>query len=396
MVGSLAASVGAALLALVVPTTFSGPPKSVTRVDKTWVCNGPVDLDTVTVTMTPASVGARSNEDAVHLQSGCTGRIGRIAVTQSAGDGIKVAEGVHDLTIAGGFVRCLAKAPVLHQDGIQVMGGTRITFQGLDIDCGRPGSRLINSNLFIKEAGKSTTPPTDVVCADCTFGGWAAHTVSVQSSVRSGVTGSSLCYARFPQLTLSIGPDAVDPVGGGNTLRQCGPGRLTIGASTRIAKYGEPVLLSGLFLAQALGSPVTLEGRTFDGKTWKPLATVHTGKTSKWKLAIRPGVQTTYRARLGTVVSPSAVIRVQPTVVLTRLNGRYLAQVYARRSFRGRTVMLQRLAKGAWTDVAPIVLGPQSKKVFSYPLQGAASSLRLTLAAAPGYLPAVSAPLLVS
>ena len=57
------------------------------------------------------------------------------------------------------------------------MGGARITFRNLTVSCGRAGESLINSNLFIKESGRSTTPPTDVVCVDCTFGGGAAHTV---------------------------------------------------------------------------------------------------------------------------------------------------------------------------------------------------------------------------
>ena len=92
-----------------------------------------------------------------------------------------------------------------HQDGIQVLGGARITFRELKISCGRRDERLINSNLFIKQAGKSRLPPRDVVCESCSFGGWAAHTVSVQTSVRSGVTGSKICVARFPQFTLTVG-----------------------------------------------------------------------------------------------------------------------------------------------------------------------------------------------
>ncbi len=177
-----------------------------------------MDLDSVTVTMT---AGDRRGGDAVHLEDGCTGRIGELTVTQSIADGVKVAEGAHDLTIGGGTIRCLAKLPVLHQDGIQVMGGARITFRNLTVSCGRAGESLINSNLFIKESGRSTTPPTDVVCIDCTFGGDAAHTVNIQASVRSGVEDSSLCKAKWPKLTLTIGPDAVDPVDARNTISDC-------------------------------------------------------------------------------------------------------------------------------------------------------------------------------
>ncbi len=200
------------------PIAGGGAASSVSLTNQTWVCKGPVDLDSVTVTM---DAGGRRGGDAVHLENGCTGRIGQLTVTQSIADGVKVAEGAHDLTIGGGSIRCLAKIPNVHQDGIQVMGGERITFQNLTVDCGRPGESLINSNLFIKESGRSTTPPTDVVCADCTFGGGAAHTVNIQASVRSGVEGSSLCSAKYPKLTLTIGPDAVDPVDARNTISRC-------------------------------------------------------------------------------------------------------------------------------------------------------------------------------
>ena len=56
---------------------------------------------------------------------------------------------------------------------------------------------------------------------DCSLGGGAAHTVSIQDSVRSGVVDSSLCTAKFPKLTLTIGPGAVSPVDLRNTVGRC-------------------------------------------------------------------------------------------------------------------------------------------------------------------------------
>jgi hypothetical protein len=202
-----------------------GPPKpppasSVTLTDQMWVCTGPVDLDSVTVTMTP-NYPSRRGGDAVHLENGCTGRIGKLKVTTSIADGVKIGEGAHDLAIGGGSVRCLAKLPGLHQDGIQAMGGLRITLRNLTVDCGRSNERLINSNLFIKKAGRSLYPPTDVVCVDCYLGGSAAHTVSIQESVRSGVRASTLCSAKYSKLTLDVGPKAVDPVTAGDSLGTC-------------------------------------------------------------------------------------------------------------------------------------------------------------------------------
>ena len=193
---------------------------SIVQTDQTWVCRGPVDLDLVSVTMTSA-ISSRHGADAIHLEPGCTGRIRHLQVVTAAGDAVKAAEGVHDLAIDGGSVVCTAKLPTMHQDGIQVMGGERITFRALDINCGRAGESLINSNLFINQAGRSTHPPTDVVCADCFLGGDAAHTANIQNSVRSGVVSSTLCTAKYPKLTLTVGPLAVDPVDSGNTLGTC-------------------------------------------------------------------------------------------------------------------------------------------------------------------------------
>jgi hypothetical protein len=196
------------------------PKATITLTDQMWVCDSPVDLDSVTVTMTP-SFPSRRGGDAIHLENGCTGRIGRLTVVTSIADGVKVAQGAHDLTVGGGSIRCLAKLSVVHQDGIQVMGGTRITFRRLRVDCGRPGSSLIDSNLFIKESGRSTSPPTDVVCVDCYLGPDAAHTVNIQRSLRSGVRSSTLCTAKYPQLTLDVGRDAVEPVTAGDSVGAC-------------------------------------------------------------------------------------------------------------------------------------------------------------------------------
>ncbi len=135
---------------------------SIVQTDQMWVCDGPVNLDSVTVTMTPAAIGDRRNEDAIHLRPGCTGRIGRLTVVQWAGDGVKSAQGVHDLTIGSGSITCLGKAPNLHQDGVQVMGGANIRFSNMTINCGRADDRLIDSNFFVKQAGSSTAPPSDV------------------------------------------------------------------------------------------------------------------------------------------------------------------------------------------------------------------------------------------
>ena len=88
-------------------------------------------------------------EDAVRLDQNCSGRIGRVEVDTWTADGIKVQNRgtvAHDLVIESGYVKCHDVAGSYHQDGIQAMGGHRLTFRNLAVDC------LGNANLFVNES----------------------------------------------------------------------------------------------------------------------------------------------------------------------------------------------------------------------------------------------------
>ena len=356
---------------------------SVTSTDQTWTCKGAVDLDSVTVTMTPASAAKKA--DAIHLENGCTGRIGRIAVTTSIADGVKVAQGVHDLAIGGGIVRCLAKLPVLHQDGIQVMGGSDITITGLIVDCGRPQDDLINSNLFVNMAGNSTQPPADVVCDACAFGAAAAHTVSIQDSVRSGVSDSTICPAKFTRQTVSIGTDAVDPVNLRNRVGPCAGPLLTIVTGSDTVTYGQPVVLSGW-----IDAPDPLPQIAVDAGG-APVATVSAGADGAWQLVVRPGAATDYRTQAGGATSPVVTVQVRPRLLLALRKGLLVGTALAGNSLAGRTVVLERQQGGSWTAVASYKLGPKSTVTIKPRISPLPARVRLSIGPTPGYLPAVSA-----
>ena len=354
---------------------------SVTLTDQTWVCKGAVDLDSVTVTMTPSSAATKA--DAIHLASGCTGRIGRLEVTTSIADGVKVSQGVHDLTIGGGRIRCLAKLPVLHQDGIQVMGGSKITITGLIVDCGRPQDDLINSNLFVNQAGNSTEPPSDVVCNTCVLGPAAAHTVSIQNSVRSGVVDSTVCPAKFARQALSIGAAAVDPVNLGNRVGPCTGPLLTIVAASAAVTYGQAVTLTGWIDApdpqpqvtvQAGGAPITILPPA-DGV---------------WQLVVHPGVATDYRAAAGGATSPVASVQVRPRLLLQLRKGLLVGGALAGRSLGGRRVVLEAQKGGAWTAIGRYKLGPGSTVTIKPSATSRGARVRLSIGSTPGYLAAVS------
>lgn len=194
------------------------PPSGETVVleDQAWTCTGRVNLDLVKITM------RTGRGDAVYLRTNCTGIIRRIEIETWVGDGVKVNAPMpvaHDLTIGGGYIRCYDRGPGVHQDGIQVMGGERITFRNLEINC----NSNPNGQLFINSAQGGM--PTDVVCESCVLGPGAAATLIVGASLRSGARRSFVCPGRFQ--SIRINPTAESPVNVGNAVldstdRRCG------------------------------------------------------------------------------------------------------------------------------------------------------------------------------
>jgi hypothetical protein len=179
-----------------------------------WTCDGPVDLASLTVVVDVPAGAKGKARDAVYLGRGCTGRIRELVVRTSGGDGIKIA-GAHDLEIDGGSVRCDGRWRNVHQDGIQVMGGRRITFAGLDVAC----TTANDAQLRIAQAGRMIEPPQDVVCTGCTFrpGPRAFHDVTIGVSARSGAARSVVCPALSPRLVYDT-RRATNPVDDGNVF----------------------------------------------------------------------------------------------------------------------------------------------------------------------------------
>ena len=97
----------------------------------------------------------------------------------------------HDLVIWGGFIRCYEHPEGAHQDGIQALGGERITLRNLEINCNSGA----NAQLFLN--GANGGMPTDIACEKCFLGTGAATTLRVSESVRSGARNSTICPGRF-------------------------------------------------------------------------------------------------------------------------------------------------------------------------------------------------------
>ena len=156
-------------------------------VDQTWTCTGRVDLALVKVTM-------RVPGDGIHLRENCTGRIGRIEVDTWTNDGLKVN----------------APAPAAHQDGIQAMGGERVTFRNLEINC----NSNPNGQIFVNAANGGN--PTDIVCESFFLGSGAGSSLFINHSVRSGARNTLICPGRFSPIRIESG--AVSPVNENNTV----------------------------------------------------------------------------------------------------------------------------------------------------------------------------------
>ncbi|HEU4450243.1 MAG TPA: hypothetical protein VFR63_09740 [Gaiellaceae bacterium] len=168
--------------------------------DRAFRCRGEVDLDLVRVTMRTVL------DDAIQLDENCSGRIGRVEVETWTADGISVqnhGKVAHDLVVESGYVKCHDVASGAHQDGVQVMGGLRLTFRDLRVDC------LGNANFFLAEGGAGASTPTDVVCVGCVLGPNSAQTLFFADSIRSGARQTTICTGRFEAVRVEAGAQAI-------------------------------------------------------------------------------------------------------------------------------------------------------------------------------------------
>lgn len=155
-----------------------------------WVCNRQVEIALLRV-FAPLS---GNSDNAVTFDPGCSGVIHRIEITTERVDGIKIRNNSvtpsHDLVINGGFIRSANCVPGGHCDGVQGMGGDRITFNDILIDF----RDATGGGGFYPSLGGAGTGgnPTDIVCDGCHII-HGATSVRVDASDRSGVRNSVIC-----------------------------------------------------------------------------------------------------------------------------------------------------------------------------------------------------------
>jgi hypothetical protein len=169
--------------AVVVPPPPPPPtpvPPNPTVVAVPYTCNGPVDNIRV--------VGTGSSDTSlVNLAAGCTGTISfDLTVTAGGGDGVKVQDGAHDITVGPSLVVCQPGVPSRsHQDGVQVQGGTNITFNNLKVVCpSSPGAAA----FYID--GKDFPGISNVVCDGCNLEHMVVGALFTAPAPGSGVINS--------------------------------------------------------------------------------------------------------------------------------------------------------------------------------------------------------------
>jgi hypothetical protein len=186
-------------------TTMTTGHGSVNVADTTWHCRSSVDLAVVRVALHD------QRQDAVHIDRGCKGTIGRLEIVGNGGalgpggDGVKVHDGAHDLTILGGFIDCGAKRKGKHQDAIQAMGGRNVVFHNLT------SAHCANSFMFINSGRHRRGLPTAIRCVGCSAA-TRNYSIFVGRSVESGAVDGRFS-SRVPPKTTAL---AVRPTLDGN------------------------------------------------------------------------------------------------------------------------------------------------------------------------------------
>jgi hypothetical protein len=120
------------------------------------------------------------------------------------------------------------------------------------------------------------------------------------------------------------------------------------------------VRLSGTISTHKAGETVVILGREADAPAAAPVAQTTTGANGDWSIAVRPSVQTTFRAQAGMQPSAGVTVNVRPRVGLGVRGRHWTVKVTGRDSFAGSMVLLQRRVGFRWVTIRRVVLGLDS------------------------------------
>lgn len=155
--------------------------------------------------------------------------------------------------------------------------------------------------------------------------------------------------------------------------------------------------LSGTISTAKAGELITIVALPFDEIAAVPIGTTTTTEGGAWSFAVRPSIQTTFRAKTSTSTGPPITIEVHPRVGLgyhRRIFSTKVTGGSGATSFAGKVVFFQRrTAGGSWRTLDKVVLDINSIARFRVKLPRGVSFVRVYLTraqAGAGYLDGVS------
>ena len=149
---------------------------------------------------------------------------------------------------------------------------------------------------------------------------------------------------------------------------------LSMKASAAQIRYGGTLTLSGTVSSAASGENVNVDAMQCGATSFTRVASARSVAQGAWSSAVKPAMNTSYRASWKNATSVPFAAKVGPAVSLKRVRaGRFTASVTAAQSFVGKYVVLQRYRR-AWKNVKRVTL--RTVKAGTAPTQISSAGFR--------------------
>jgi len=165
--------------------------------------------------------------------------------------------------------------------------------------------------------------------------------------------------------------DALDTRRRGTVIVRPG---VSMKASAAQVGYGGTLTLTGTVSSAAAGENVNVDAMQCGATSFTRVASARSAAQGAWSSAVKPAMNTSYRASWKNATSVPLAAKVGPAVSLKRVRaGRFTASVTAAQSFVGKHVVLQRYRR-AWKNVKRVTL--RTVKAGTAPTQISSAGFR--------------------
>src|SRR6266576_6237819 len=142
---------------------------------------------------------------------------------------------------------------------------------------------------------------------------------------------------------------------------------VTISVSRPSVVYGGSVTLSGKIADSSAGQTVNVLAEPSGASSFSALGSVTTTAGGRWSDAVKPTIETAYKATWMNATSPTVTVKVRPLITLTLVNasnGTFSSKVTAARSFAGKFVLVQRLSSTGLVTLKKVTFDGNSAATF--------------------------------